>query len=72
MTLSGLAEHLMSVFFLAFCTNYPDAGATTKKEPVPDQGADVGGPGDVQDRQQGDQAGEGAHSWLYGRIKVSP
>ena len=62
----------MSVFFLAFRANYPDAGAPTKKKPVPDQGADVGGPGDVQDRQQGHQAGEGAHSRLHGRIKVSP
>ena len=54
-------------FFSAFCADYPDACAAAEEEPVPDQGADVGGPGDVQDRQQGDQAGEGAHSRLQAR-----
>ena len=56
----------------AFCANHPDACAAAEKEPVPDQGADAGGPGDVQDRQQGHQAREGAHSRLHGRVKVSP
>ena len=59
-------------FFSAFCADYPDACAAAEEEPVADQGADVGGSGDVQDRQQGDQAGEGAHSRLHGRVKVSP
>ena len=51
----------------------PGAGgdtARTAAKPVPNQGADVGGAGDVPDRQQGHQAGEGAHPGFHGWFKV--
>ena len=44
--------------------------AWAAKELVADEGPDVGGAGDVQNRQQGDQAGEGSHSRLHGWIQV--
>ena len=54
----------------AYSSNNPDPSGSAEEESVSDQGADVGGSGDVQDCQQSDKTRESSYSWFYGRIKV--
>ena len=60
----------MKILFAAYSSNYPDTGGSSEEELVFDQGADVGGPGDVQDGKQSYKTRESSYSWFYGRIKV--
>merc|ERR1719232_737387 len=53
----------------AYSSNYPDTGGSSEEKLVFDQGADVGGSGDVQDGKQSYKTRESSYTWFYGRIK---
>ena len=50
--------------------NDPDPGGAAAEELVADQGADVGGPGDVSHRQQSHETRESSYSWFHGWLQV--